>query len=239
MNIAFKWIMLTHSANDSSIAQLPSRKPGLPIALTLGLVLLMGLLRSGYHRWQHYQDPSSPSAIAHLPELAMTEGDPHIRALMLTISVSESNHRNAYFLLYGGGHVHDLTQHPNQCQPITVGPNQGQCSTAAGRYQFLTATWREKAAKYHPAPEATHHGTRYSFAPEYQDEVVYRWLKDHHQWDADLLALLREDRIEEVLSHLSPIWTSLGDGIEDNSMTPYLPGIYRELLAKELNRTDG
>lgn len=70
--------------------------------------------------------------------------------------------------------------------------------------------------------------------PQYQDLVVYRWLKDHHQWDVDLLTLLKEDRVEEVLTELSDTWTSLGAGIEDNFMTPHLPKLYRQFLAKEL-----
>jgi nickel/cobalt tolerance cation efflux system protein len=170
----------------------------------------------------------------HLPDLAMSEGDPYIRALMLTISASESNHKNSYFLLYGGSHVHNLEQHPNQCLPIKVGPNRGKCSTAAGRYQFLPSTWLEKAARYHPHPQQTRHGVAYGFEPEYQDKVVYRWLKDHHQWDVDIPTLLRQGRLEEVLLELSDVWTSLDGGIEENSMTPHLPELYRKFLAQEL-----
>jgi nickel/cobalt tolerance cation efflux system protein len=201
-----------------------------PLLPILGLFLLIGLAlrQPGSHlRFQS-------SLLGQLPDLAMSDGDPYIRALMLTISASESNSKNSYFLLYGGRHVHDLGQHPNQCMPIKAGPNQGQCSTAAGRYQFLTSTWIEKAARYHPHPHKTNHGMTYSFEPQYQDVVVYRWLNDHHQWNVDILALLKEDRVEEVLAELSDIWTSLGDGIEDNSMTPYLPNLYRQLLSEEL-----
>ncbi|WP_330203212.1 glycoside hydrolase family 24 protein [Cyanobacterium sp. DS4] len=172
--------------------------------------------------------------VSELPQLAMSGGDPYIRALMLTISASESNHKNSYFLLYGGDHVHNLEQHPNQCIPIKTRVNQGKCSTAAGRYQFLNFTWQEKASKYHPAPQKSNHGISYSFEPEYQDAVVYKWLKDHHQWNIDILTLLKQDRVEEVLKELSGVWTSLGGGIEDNSMTPYLPQLYRYFLAQEL-----
>jgi cation efflux system protein involved in nickel and cobalt tolerance len=168
------------------------------------------------------------------PELVMTEGNPYIRALMRTISASESNGKYPYALLYGGKHIHNFERHPNICVPIEVGVNQGKCSTAAGRYQFLTSTWQEKASNYHPAPQKSNHGIRYSFEPEYQDAVVYKWLKDHHQWDMDILTLLKQDRVEEVLMELSGVWTSLGGGIEDNSMTPYLPQLYRQFLAEEL-----
>lgn len=192
--------------------------------------LVGGLLISTAIGLSQREIASQNPLVEHLPDLAMADGDPYICALMLTISASESNHSNAYALLYGGSHVHDLQQHPNQCQPINVGPNTGNCSTAAGRYQFLNSTWQEKAAQYHPHP----HGSTYSFVPEYQDAVVYRWLKDHHQWDADIVARLQDDRVEEVLLELSDVWTSLGGGIENNSMTPYLPSLYREFLAREL-----
>jgi nickel/cobalt tolerance cation efflux system protein len=173
-----------------------------------------------------------------VPPLVMPNGDPHIRALMRTISASESSGKNTYALLYGGDHVHDLSQHPDQCIPIKTQVNAGKCSTASGRYQFLTSTWLEKASQYHPNPYETADGVVYSFEPEYQDIVVYRWLKDHHQWNADILTLLKEDRVEDALVELSGVWTSLGGGIEDNLVTPFLPKLYRQFLAEELASTD-
>lgn len=173
------------------------------------------------------------------PPLAMSEGDPYIRALMRTISAAESNTSKPYIALYGGKHFHNLSRHPNKCIPIVTGPNIGKCTTAAGRYQFLTQTWLLKAAKYHPAPDRTHSRISYSFEPQYQDIVVYRWLKDDHQWDVHLLTLLKEDRVEDVLTELSDVWTSLGAGIEDNSMTSHLPQLYRQFLAQELKFQSG
>jgi nickel/cobalt tolerance cation efflux system protein len=67
--------------------------------------------------------------------------------------------------------------------------------------------------------------------------VVYRWLKDHHQWNADIVTLLKEDLVEDALSELSDVWTSLGSGLEDNLMTPFLPKLYRKFLAEELAST--
>lgn len=180
--------------------------------------------------WTEENKNSQPQ----FPDLVMTDGDVYIRALMRTISASESNGKYPYALLYGGKHIHDFEKHPDICQPIEVGVNQGKCSTAAGRYQFLTSTWKEKAKKYHPEVKKHHHDMVYSFEPQYQDIVVYRWLKDHHQWDVDILTSLKQDQVEQVLKELSGVWTSLGGGIEDNSMTPYLPQLYRQFLAEEL-----
>lgn len=207
-----------------------------PYKLVFNLIIIIGLIGLMSSCKKNNQSLLNPSLVAHLPELEMSGGDPYIRALMLTISASESNHNNSYYLLYGGSHVHNLKQHPDQCIPINIGPNRGKCSTAAGRYQFLTSTWQEKARKYHPNPQKNYRKYIYSFEPKYQDIVVYRWLTDNRQWNVDLLTLLKEDRVEEVLRKLSNVWTSLGGGIEDNSMTPYLPSIYRYFLDKELNK---
>lgn len=194
------------------------------------VVLLCILVVSVFKTWKQEKNDSPQP----FPELAMTGGDAYIRALMRTISASESNGKYPYALVYGGKHIHNFEQHPNKCVPIEIGVNRGKCSTAAGRYQFLTSTWEEKATKYHPEAKKHPQEIVYSFEPEYQDIVVYRWLKDHHQWDVEILTLLKQDRVEEVLGKLSGVWTSLGGGIEDNSMTPYLPQLYRQFLAEEL-----
>lgn len=173
--------------------------------------------------------------VSHPQPLAMEGGDPYIRALMRTISAAESNTNQPYTVLYGGESFSPANRHPNLCVPITAGPNTGNCTTAAGRYQFLTQTWEEKAEKYHPRPPAWYTvWGEYSFDPEYQDMVVYRWLKDDNAWGFDLSAALREGRLDDVLRRLSGTWTSLGYGIESNSMTARLPRIYRNLLEEEL-----
>jgi muramidase (phage lysozyme) len=166
--------------------------------------------------------------------LVMQGGDPYIRALMRTISASESNVRNPYSVMYGGERVQNLSQHPDRCIRIVNGPNVGDCTTAAGRYQFITTTWQEKAKRYHPAPSGFLVWRTYSFEPQYQDEVVYRWLKDKNAWGADIRQLLKQGQINTVLRMLSGTWTSLGYGIETNSMSDELPNIYQKMLSQEL-----
>ncbi|MEB3294558.1 MAG: glycoside hydrolase family protein [Synechococcales bacterium] len=167
--------------------------------------------------------------------LAMQGGDPYVRALMRTISASESNVSNPYAVIYGGDYTHDLSQHPDRCIRIPVGPNTGNCSTAAGRYQFITTTWLEQSHAYHPSPSGLWLWQNYSFEPVYQDVVVYRWLSDPKAWGVDIPALLREGKITSVLQLLSPTWTSLGYGIETNSMSAALPQVYQQVLKQELN----
>lgn len=205
--------------------------------VTLGIIALLGwgsvvLLQS---HWPTLTRPQFSSHV-NIPPLVMEGGDPYLRALMRTISASESNTPQPYHVIYGGQHVKDLSKHPDLCITIKAGPNRGNCSTASGRYQFLNTTWAEKARQYHPHPHKFLLWKNYSFEPQYQDQVLYRWLADSHAWGTDLSKLLRQGGIKPVLKKLSPTWTSLGYGIETNWMSPRLPQVYEQLLEEELQR---
>jgi muramidase (phage lysozyme) len=171
------------------------------------------------------------------PPLVMKDGDPYIRALMRTISTSEANSNRPYSLLYGGQQFSDLSHHPEICVTIVTGPNTGNCSTAAGRYQIINTTWYQIAPRYHPKPMQLMFWSNYSFEPEYQDIVVYRWLNDSKVWGKDISQLLKQKKLNEVLKRLSPTWTSLGYGIETNSNTRFLPQVYQKLLKEELTNS--
>jgi muramidase (phage lysozyme) len=212
----------------------PEKKKGVealigPIAALLGFICLMqwllyGTLRGGL----------DPIFSQKQPPLVMKGGDPYIRALMRTISASEANSKRPYSLLYGGKHVEDLSRHPEVCVTIVNGPNKGNCSTAAGRYQVINKTWYRIAQKYHPNPSRVVFWSSYNFDAQSQDAVVYRWLSDPTAWGVDISQLLKQGRVNQVLKLLSPTWTSLGYGIETNSMTGYLPQIYQRVLHEEL-----
>ncbi len=169
------------------------------------------------------------------PPLAMKGGDPYIRALMRTISASESNYSQPYHVVYTGKTVSDLSHHPDWCITIVSGPNKGNCSTAAGRYQMLTNTWFTMAKRYHPKRGWFMFWESYSFEPKYQDAVVHGWLSDRKYWKADIPGLLRKEKLDRVLRLLSGTWTSLGYGIETNSMSRHLPTVYQQFLAEELS----
>lgn len=176
----------------------------------------------------------SAGTLYYCPPLAMSGGNPYIRALMRTISAGEANYPNPYTILYGGKRIDDFRRHPEECITIIVGPNQGDCTTAAGRYQFVDFTWHEKAEQYHPRPSGFWRWATYSFEPQFQDQVVYGWLSDPQAWGSDIASLLEQGELEKVLRLLSSTWTSLGYGIEDNSVTPFLSGIYQQMLSEEL-----
>jgi muramidase (phage lysozyme) len=208
-------------------------KASLKIFTISGLATL-GLVMTIWHGVQSWEWRSPPRWDRHPLPLVMEGGDPYIRALMRTISASEANYSQPYSVLYGGRHISDLSLHPDRCVSITAGPNTDDCTTAAGRYQFLTSTWLEKAEIYHPAPSQWLFWETYSFEPEFQDAVTYHWLSDRYAWNADLSTLLRDGEIEYVLWLLSDTWTSLGYGIETNIISQSLPQIYQDVLQEEL-----
>ncbi len=190
--------------------------------------------------WQTGQPSSAPNAnislsLSGTQPLVMQGGDPYIRALMRTITASEANVSHPYNVLYGGKQIEDLSRHPEVCVTIVAGPNLGNCTTAAGRYQMLDFTWSNQAQKYHPEPSGIWHWKTYSFEARYQDAVVHSWLSDANAWGTDIPQLLRQGEIAQVLQLLSGTWTSLGYGIETNSMSSYLPQIYQNMLQEELS----
>ncbi len=204
-----------------------------PIAALLGFVCLL--------QWSIFGDLRShldPTFANKQPPLVMKGGDPYIRALMRTISASEASSNRPYSVLYGGHHVNNLNRHPEICVTIVKGPNKGNCSTAAGRYQIINTTWYNLSPRYHPNPGRFMFWVSYSFEPDYQDVVVYRWLSDSRFWGTDISQQLRQGRLPEVLRRLSPTWTSLGYGIETNSVSKSLPQIYHKILQEELRASE-
>lgn len=214
------------SRSESGLPGAPDASMRWRVGVAVGLAALMLLLV-----WWWRPVLLMPGTRA----LVMPGGDPYLRALMRTISASESNVLRPYHVLYGGSYVWTLNQHPNRCEPIGRGPNRGNCSTAAGRYQLLAGTWVELAARHHPErTDDPLDATQLSFAPLYQDLVVHAWLSEA-RW-GNLSAQLRQGRIQPVLRRLSGTWTSLGYGIETNSMSRELPRVYQSVLKDELAR---
>ncbi len=217
-----RWFKIQHL--KSQIHSAISKRLGI-IAVIFGLGCFLLLY--------YQQPPYDPSFGVQQPPLVMQGGDPYIRALMRTISASEANQDRPYSLLYGGQHFSDFSRHPEICVRIVNGPNRNNCSTAAGRYQLINTTWSELAPRYYPRPMWMI-WMSYSFEPEYQDKVVYAWLSDPQAWGVDISQLLHQGKISQVLKRLSRTWTSLGYGIETNSVSGRLPKIYQQVLQEEL-----
>lgn len=203
--------------------------------LSIPFVLRMSPLLRGWRSLPILEQVTPEPDILMTP-LVMDGGDPYIRALMRTISASEANYAKPYSIMYGGRQFSDLSRHPNRCYPIESGPNVGLCTTAAGRYQFITPTWELVAKQYHPQRSPWWWKQDFSFEPEYQDQVVHDWLSDSTVWSGDIPSLLRQERLSEVFTILASTWTSLSTGIEENAITPYLHQVYQDALVEELAR---
>jgi muramidase (phage lysozyme) len=214
------------------------------ICLTIGCIISIGSI-SQCGKLSPPQISDRPIEQTQIPEeisqflpLVMTDGDPYIRALMRMISASESNDARPYTLMYGGKHFDMLRRHPGQCIRIVNGPNIDKCSTAAGRYQMIDTTWERLSQRYHPQRGCVLFvfDCDYSFEPVYQDEVAHAWLSDPTAWNMNIPELLKAGKLEKVRRRLSSTWTSLGYGIETNTMTHRLAEMYQQFLSEELVR---
>ena len=103
---------------------------------------------------------------------------------------------------------------------------------------MIDITWVRLAKRYHPQHDCVLFVFQcdYSFEAQYQDEVAHAWLSDPEAWNMNIPELLKDGKLEKVRKRLSKTWTSLGYGIETNSMTSQLAGIYQQLLEEELAR---
>jgi muramidase (phage lysozyme) len=210
------------------------RKHFRTIGIAIGCIVALWLVL--LLRQPHRQSRNPTFEATRIPRLMMTGGDPYIRALMRMISTSEASDRRPYSVIYGGSHAANLDRHPDRCIRIVSGPNINNCSTAAGRYQMINTTWAKMSKKYHPEPECVLFAFQcaYSFEPEYQDTVVHAWLSDEQAWKMNIPQSLKAGKLEQVRRRLSSTWTSLGYGIETNTITPKLAKIYQQLLQEEL-----
>jgi muramidase (phage lysozyme) len=206
----------------------------LPLLLVGGAIGVVAVLY-GYALYQHSIETTieDPKSTAKIPPLVMKGGDPHIRSLMRMISTSEANDAQPYSLIYGGSRAAKLDKHPSKCITINAGPNKGNCSTAAGRYQTINTTWYDIAERYQGKKICLMWKCQYSFAPLEQDKVVHAWLSDKKFWKMDIAQELRDKKIAAVRKKLSPTWTSLGYGIETNAQTSKLDQNFDQILQEE------
>lgn len=140
------------------------------------------------------------------------------RALLDTIAGSESAYpdRDPYKAIYGGRVVESLTDHPRQYVQIVAGPNAGQKTSAAGRYQYLKRSW-EEASKALKLPD---------FSPASQDKAAFWEAQRIHRTKTgrDLVTDIQEadgdpQKLTAIGRGISSWWTSLPGGIEPNKAT--------------------
>jgi muramidase (phage lysozyme) len=128
---------------------------------------------------------------------------PEGRALLDTIAGTESP---GYDVIYGGRRFTDFSHHPNIRVTITSGPNKGNVSTAAGRYQFVIRTWTNEQKQLN-LPD---------FSPQSQDKAAWHLAQTvyHNNTNRDLGSDLKNGILDKVGPALHGTWTSLPGGIE-------------------------
>ena len=131
---------------------------------------------------------------------------PEERALLDTIASTESP---GYNVMYGGSTFDTFGDHPRQYHTIMSGPNKGQKSSAAGRYQFLASTW-DRLAKSHGLKD---------FSPMNQDIGALMLAREDYARATG--RNLQDDLMSKdpavlggIGTALSKTWTSLPSGIE-------------------------
>jgi muramidase (phage lysozyme) len=124
------------------------------------------------------------------------------RALLDHIAGPESAGR--YDVTYGGNRFAGFNDHPRAAVPITSGPDAGNVSTAAGRYQFIAPTWDAQKQKLGLT----------DFSPANQDAAAWDLAQAEYKSKTgkDLLTALRSGQTADVLPALSGQWSSLPGG---------------------------
>ena len=158
------------------------------------------------------------------------------RALLDTIAGSESGYpgRDPYKVIYGGRVAETLADHPRQYVQIVAGPNTGQKTSAAGRYQYLERSWDEASKAL---------GLK-DFSPASQDKAAFWEAQRTYRANTgrDLVTDIREanedpQKLALIGRGISSCWTSLPGGIEPNNATSSFGDRFAQNLSYYKNLT--
>lgn len=117
------------------------------------------------------------------------------------LNAMSSTEASAYNIMYGGETFSSYADHPRVAHVITEGPNKGQTSTAAGKYQFLATTW-DRAAKALGLKD---------FSPKNQDRAAW-WLAEQDyaaNTGRDLMEDLKGGKYATIRAGLGSTWEGL------------------------------
>lgn len=128
---------------------------------------------------------------------------PAAYALLEAIAKSES--AGDWNVIYGGSQFDSYADHPRQYVTIKSGPNKGDVSSAAGKYQILASTYDNVAPKLGIT----------DFSPESQLRIAWYLAEDAYgpNLERDLQSGSAAT-IARVGKKLRNVWTSLPGGIE-------------------------
>jgi len=141
---------------------------------------------------------SAPETNPNLPSPPQTLASPEAAKKMVLDRIASGESPN-YNTIYGGSTFSDFSDHPRQAQVITEGPDKGQTSDAAGRYQFLSSTWDNQAKKL---------GLK-NFSPGNQDQAAWDLAQTTYKaaTKRDLLTDAQQGKVD--YSALGSQWPSL------------------------------
>lgn len=142
---------------------------------------------------------------------------PEEQALLDAISGPES--RGSWNIIYGGHTFDDYSDHPRQYVTIKSGPNKGEKSSAAGKYQITAKTYDQVAPKLGIT----------DFSPESQQQIALYLARE--KYGPGLQTALENGQIGKVAKKLSGIWTSLPGGIEATTSTHHVASAYNRALS--------
>ncbi len=144
---------------------------------------------------------------------------PEGKALLDAIAGSEAG-AAGYKSRFPSKSFNSFADHPRIDEPIPWRP--GLTSNAAGRYQFLSTTWDGLARKL---------GLK-DFSPENQDRAAWQLAIDAYgKGERGIIEDLRKNPLM-VANKLSPTWTSLPGGAEQNAATSGFVSRFRSSVQK-------
>lgn len=119
----------------------------------------------------------------------------NVRAFLDMISFSEgTNGPNGYTTAFGGGRLESLADHPRTLATFVDKKGRVAKTTAAGRYQFLSRTWDEMAAKLGLT----------DFGPASQDAAAIELIRQR-----GALGDVQAGRVEQAIAKCAKTWASM------------------------------
>jgi muramidase (phage lysozyme) len=145
-------------------------------------------------------EPEAPSGTSCSPSRANNVITSYQKALHDSLAFAEGTRgysSDGYNVMFSFRLMNSCRSHPNQC--IRFG---GTCSTAAGRYQFLTTTWRSVASARNLQ----------SFEPENQERGAAYLISTTRRVTVPQTRPMTAAEFSNAMSKLSYEWASLPPG---------------------------
>ncbi|MGC2310378.1 MAG: glycoside hydrolase family 104 protein [Candidatus Babeliaceae bacterium] len=188
-------------------------KIGTIVLVILGLIIFSLQVNIVYS-----QESRSAADILELrTELLALRAQPAVRAFLDTIAYAEATYgKDGYRTQYTGLKFSNFNDHPRQ---VICALYKGEqlCSSAAGRYQFLKATWDRVASKIWAD----------DFGPVNQDLAAIELMRE-----SDAVDTLLKGDFKQALERVNKVWASLPGAPYGQPVRAYeeLEKVYKQRL---------